>query len=63
MYLCQKYARMKLKDIGAYFGAGESSVCQAARRVTARMTTDRRLKKNRRDGKTVASMNNEDLTP
>jgi hypothetical protein len=45
MYLCQKYARMKLEDIGAYFGVGQSGVCQAARRVTARMKTDRRLKK------------------
>jgi hypothetical protein len=24
MYLCQKYARMNLKDIGAYFGVGQS---------------------------------------
>jgi chromosomal replication initiation ATPase DnaA len=45
MYLCQKYARMKLEDIGTYFGVGQSGVCQAARRVTARMKTDRRLKK------------------
>jgi chromosomal replication initiation ATPase DnaA len=45
MYLCQKYARMKLKDIGAYFEVGESGVCQAARWVTARMKTDRRLTK------------------
>ena len=45
MYLCQKYARMKLKNVGAYFGVGESGVCQAARRVTERMKMDRRLKK------------------
>jgi len=36
---------MKLKDIGAYFGVGESGVCQAARRVTERMKMDRRLTK------------------
>ncbi len=34
---------MKLKDIGAYFGVGESGVCQAALRVTERMKMDRRL--------------------
>jgi hypothetical protein len=45
MYLFQKYGRMKLKDIGAYFGVGQSGVCQAARRVTERMKMDRRLKK------------------
>jgi len=33
LYLCQKYARMKLKDITAYFGEGESGFCQAVRRV------------------------------
>jgi DNA-directed RNA polymerase specialized sigma subunit len=36
---------MKLKDIGAYFGVGQSGVCQAARRVTEKMKMDRRLKK------------------
>jgi len=46
MCLCQKYARMKLKDIGAYFGVGQSGVCQAARRVTEKMKMDRRLKKS-----------------
>jgi chromosomal replication initiation ATPase DnaA len=45
MYLCQKYARMKLKDIGADFGVGQSGVCQAARRFTEGMKMDRRLKK------------------
>jgi len=62
MYLFQKYGRMKLKDIGAYFGVGESAVCQAARRVTGRTKMDRRLKKDRRDGKTFQIVNNEDLT-
>jgi hypothetical protein len=62
LYLCQKYGRMKLKDIGAYFGVGESGVCQTARRVTDRMKMDRRLKKDRRDGKTFQIVNNEDLT-
>ena len=63
MYLCQKYARMKLKDIGAYFGVGQSGVCQAARRVTrGNENGSKAKKKNRRDGKTFPIVNNEDLT-
>lgn len=44
IYLCQKYARRKLKDIGAHFGIRESGVCQAVRRVAERMKADQRLK-------------------
>lgn len=44
IYLCQKYARRKLKDIGAHFGIRESGVCQAVRRVAERMKVDQRLK-------------------
>jgi len=63
LYLCQKYARMKLKEITAYFGEGESGFCQAVRRVIERMKMDRRLKK-RIDAmeKTFSIMNNEDST-
>jgi len=45
LYLCQKYTRMKLKEIGVYFGIGESGVCKAGRRVEKRMKSDRRLNK------------------
>lgn len=44
IYLFQKYARRKLKDIGAHFGIRESGVCQAVRRVAERMKVDQRLK-------------------
>ena len=37
--------RYKLKEIGVYFGIGESAVCQAGRRVEKRMKMDRRLNK------------------
>ena len=33
MYLCKRYTGEKLKDIGKYFGIGESGVSQASRRV------------------------------
>jgi chromosomal replication initiation ATPase DnaA len=36
---------MKLKEIGVYFGVGESGVGQAGRRVEQRMKRDRRLNK------------------
>ncbi len=32
MFLCQRYTGEKLKDIGTYFGIGESGVSQACRR-------------------------------
>ena len=33
MFLCRKYTGEKLKDIGGFFGVGESGVSQACRRV------------------------------
>jgi len=33
MFLCQRYTDEKLKDIGGFFGVGESGVSQACRRV------------------------------
>ena len=43
MFLCQRHTGEKLKDIGAYFGIGESAVSQASRRVRDKMKTDKRL--------------------
>jgi len=50
MFLCQRYTDEKLKDIGAYFGVGESGVSQACRRVKDKIRKDKSVK-------------NEDLTP
>ena len=45
MYLCQRYTGEKLKDIGGYFGIGESGVSQASRRVSQKSAEDKKLKK------------------
>jgi hypothetical protein len=43
MFLCQRHTGKRLKDIGSYFGIGESAVSQASRRVRDRMKTDEGL--------------------
>ena len=45
MYLCQRYTGNKLKEIGFYFGIGESGVSQACRRVAHKIEKDKKLKK------------------
>ena len=45
IYLCQKYSGERLKDIGLYFGIGESGVSQARRRMAQKIEKDRKLKK------------------
>ena len=40
MFLCQRYTSEKLKDIGIYFGIGESGVSQARRRVKDKMKNE-----------------------
>jgi len=45
LYLCQKYSGKKLKEIGDYFGIGESGVSQASRRVAQRIGIDKKLKR------------------
>jgi chromosomal replication initiation ATPase DnaA len=45
MYLCQRYTGNKLKEIGLYFGIGESGVSQACRRVAQKIEKDKKLKK------------------
>jgi putative transposase len=45
LYLCQQYTGLKLTDIGKQFGIGESGVSQANRRVTAKIESDKKLKK------------------
>ena len=46
MFLCQKYTDKKLKDIGTYFGIGESGVSQSSRRVNDKIRRDKKLKRN-----------------
>ena len=45
MFLCQRYTDEKLKDIGAYFGIGESGVSQACRRVKDKIRKDKKLER------------------
>lgn len=44
LYLCQQYSGFRLSEIGKQFGIGESGVSQAARRVTAKTISDKKLK-------------------
>ncbi|MBE9572764.1 MAG: hypothetical protein IMF11_19240 [Proteobacteria bacterium] len=45
MFLCQGYTGKKLKDIGTYFGIGESGVSQACRRVKDKIRNDKKLER------------------
>jgi REP element-mobilizing transposase RayT len=45
MFLCQRHAGEKLRDIGTHFGIGESGVSQASRRVNDKIRKDKKLKR------------------
>ncbi|MEA3416292.1 MAG: hypothetical protein U9R02_09085 [Thermodesulfobacteriota bacterium] len=45
MFLCRKYTDEKLKNIGAYFGVGESGVSQTCRRVKDKIRKDKKLER------------------
>jgi hypothetical protein len=45
MFLCQRYTGEKLKDIGTYFGIGESGVSQACRRVKDKIRKNKKLER------------------
>jgi putative transposase len=45
MFLCQRYTGEKLKDIGDFFGVGESGVSQACRRVKDKIRKDKKLER------------------
>ena len=45
MYLCRQYSGARLKEIGAFFGIGESGISQASRRIEERMNSSRALKR------------------
>ncbi|MEA3359359.1 MAG: hypothetical protein U9R17_08155 [Thermodesulfobacteriota bacterium] len=44
-YLYRKYTNEKLKDIGVYFGVGESGVSQECRRVKDKIRKDKGLER------------------
>ncbi len=45
LYLCHRYSRRTLKEIGSYFGIGESAVSQASHRFKLALDNDRKLRK------------------
>ena len=45
MYLCRKHTAQKLKNIGKFFGIGESGVCQASKRIKDKMKNDKKFEK------------------
>jgi REP element-mobilizing transposase RayT len=45
LYLCHRYSRRTLKEIGNYFGIGESAVSQASHRFKLTLDNDRKLRK------------------
>ncbi len=44
MFLSQRYTGEKLKDIDTHFEIGKSSVSQVSRRVTDKISNDKKLK-------------------
>jgi len=44
LYLCRRYTGEKLKDIGKYFGIGESGVSKAYRRFLEKISEDTKLR-------------------
>ncbi|GBE01650.1 MAG TPA: hypothetical protein ENH07_03255 [Nitrospirae bacterium] len=51
LYLCHRYSRRTLREIGGYFGIGESAVSQASHRfkLTLDLDNDRKLRKKIND--------------
>ena len=49
LYLCHRYSGRKLKEIGGYFGLGESGVSQASRRVRMKIEADKKLRRKVKD--------------
>jgi len=45
IYVCHRFSRQKLSDIGVHFGIGVSGVSQTSRRVNIQIKDDKRLKK------------------
>ncbi len=45
LYLCHRHSRSTLKEIGSFFGIGESAVSQASHRFKMALDDDRKLRK------------------
>ncbi|MEA3416279.1 MAG: hypothetical protein U9R02_09020 [Thermodesulfobacteriota bacterium] len=45
MFFCKRYTDEKLKDIGAFFGIGESGVSQVCKRVKDKIRKDKKLER------------------
>jgi len=45
LYFCHRYSGLKLKEIGKYFGVGESGVSQASHRLSDKLKEDKELSK------------------
>ncbi len=45
LYFCHRYSRKTLKEIGSYFGIGESAVSQASHRFKLTLDNDRKLRR------------------
>ena len=46
LYLCHRYTGLKLKEIGAAYGVGESAVTQASGRVAEEMKQSESARKS-----------------
>jgi len=45
LYFCHRYSGLKLKEIGKYFGIGESGVSQTSRRLSDKLKRNKNLSK------------------
>ena len=45
LYFCHRYSGLKLKEIGKYFGIGESGVSQTSRRLSDKLKRNKKLSK------------------
>ncbi len=43
IYVCHRYSGLRLREIGEYFGIGESAVTQASKRFSVEVENDRKL--------------------
>jgi hypothetical protein len=49
IYLCHRYSGLRLKEIGPYFGIGESAVSQTSKRFGIMLEKDKKLKNKTKD--------------
>lgn len=58
VYLSHRYSGKSLKEIGDYFGIGESAVSQVSRRFSAVLGKDRKLRRRVEDIKKKLHLSN-----